>query len=192
MEASNKQPEVGHHLILGELTDFLTGEMLDDTLDERYRQKIARLLVETKGFRKDEVIPRYALQVAADDIKALVPIDFLIKLDGNLVVLIKFGPGSLVTRHQPTLATARLIGKVQIPLVIVTNGEAADTLDTHSGKTLFEGLENIPDRQWVISYLADHQPRSVTDKAKEMAARIVYCFEVDGACPCDTSVCKLE
>ncbi|MCK7466807.1 MAG: hypothetical protein MZU91_00755 [Desulfosudis oleivorans] len=40
----------GHHLILGKLTDFLTGEILDDTLDERYRQKIARWLVEQKGY----------------------------------------------------------------------------------------------------------------------------------------------
>ena len=28
----------GHHLILGKLSDLLTGEVLDDTLDERYRQ----------------------------------------------------------------------------------------------------------------------------------------------------------
>ena len=35
----------GHHLILGKLTDFISGEILDDTLDERHRQKIARLLV---------------------------------------------------------------------------------------------------------------------------------------------------
>ena len=31
----------GHHLILGKLADFLTGDILDDTLDERYRQAIA-------------------------------------------------------------------------------------------------------------------------------------------------------
>ncbi|MCK7503858.1 MAG: hypothetical protein MZV70_06955 [Desulfobacterales bacterium] len=45
----------GHHLILGKLTDFLTGEVLDDTLDERYRQKIARWLVEQKGYDLPEI-----------------------------------------------------------------------------------------------------------------------------------------
>ena len=186
------QSGTGHHLILGELTDFVTGEVLEDTLDERYRQKIARLLVKTKGFSIDEIEPRYLLKVAADDKQALVPIDFLIRLNGVLAVLIKFGPGSLVTRHQPTLAAARLIENVQVPLVTVTNGESADTLESSSGKVLFEGLANIPDRQWVIDYLAKNPSRTVTAKAKEMAARIVYCFEVDGACPCDTSVCTLE
>jgi hypothetical protein len=31
-----------HELILGETTDFITGETLVDTIDERARQKIAR------------------------------------------------------------------------------------------------------------------------------------------------------
>lgn len=218
MGPSEKTPDKGHHLILGTLTDFITGEVLDDTLDERYRQKIARLLVETKGFRKDEIIPRYMLPVTADDKKAVVPIDFLIRLnthadqlkhrkqkepqiehngdrlceDEKLSIIIKFGPGSLVTRHQPTLAAARLISNVQIPLVIVTNGETANTLETSSGKILSERLENIPDRKWVLAYLAENPSRPVPVKAQEMAARIVYCFEVDGACSCDTSICKFE
>lgn len=192
MTTQIKQSEAGHHLILGTLTDFLTGEEIDDTLDERYRQKIARLLVETKNFGKDEMIPRYTLQVAADDKKALVPIDYLIRLNGIFAILIKFGPGSLVTRHQPTLAAARLISDLQLPLVIVTNGESAHTLETPTGQLLFEGLETIPDRSWVIDYITNNPPRPVLTKAREMAARIVYCFEVDGACPCDTTVCKLE
>ncbi len=192
MATQIKQPEAGHHLILGTLTDFLTGEVLEDTLDERYRQKIARLLVEVKGFGLDEIFPRYKLQVTADDKRAVVPIDFLIRLNDVFGFLIKFGPGSLVTRHQPTLAAARLISDIQIPLVIVTNGESAHTLETRSGKVLFEGLEMIPHRQWVVDFLAANPPRPVTQKAQEMAARIVYCYEVDGACPCDTTVCRLE
>ena len=36
----------GHHLILGELTDYITGETLKDTHDERYRQQIARRLID--------------------------------------------------------------------------------------------------------------------------------------------------
>ena len=38
----------GHHLILGELDDFVTGQRLADTHDERYRQRLSRLLVEEK------------------------------------------------------------------------------------------------------------------------------------------------
>ena len=35
-----------HHLVLGELTDYITGETRVDTHDERARQTIARLLVD--------------------------------------------------------------------------------------------------------------------------------------------------
>jgi hypothetical protein len=45
----------GHHLILGEVEDFITGQRLKDTHDERYRQKIARLLVAHKGYRKADI-----------------------------------------------------------------------------------------------------------------------------------------
>ena len=52
----------GHHLILGTLTDVVTGETIDDTLDERYRQKIARLLLEHKalsaGARGNDALAR--------------------------------------------------------------------------------------------------------------------------------------
>lgn len=47
-----------HHLILGELTDYLTEETLADTHDERLRQKIVRHLVDTCGFdKKTDHIP---------------------------------------------------------------------------------------------------------------------------------------
>ena len=60
----------GHHLILGELIDYLSGDVLPDTHDERYRQKIARLLIETLGYEKLEIISRRQLIVTAGDKKA--------------------------------------------------------------------------------------------------------------------------
>ena len=47
----------GHHLVYGSLRDYLTGEELPDTDDERLRQQLARLLVEEKGFAKAELEP---------------------------------------------------------------------------------------------------------------------------------------
>ena len=55
----------GHHLILGELEDLITGQIIADTHDERYRQKIARLLVEGKGYLKGDIQPRQSLLVQA-------------------------------------------------------------------------------------------------------------------------------
>ena len=66
----------GHHLILGELADFVTGETLKDTHDERYRQSIARILVEQKGYAKNDIRPRWDLRAAAGEKCATIKIDF--------------------------------------------------------------------------------------------------------------------
>ena len=44
-----------HHLILGETVDYITGQTITDTHDERARQKIARFLVEEKGYAGGDV-----------------------------------------------------------------------------------------------------------------------------------------
>jgi hypothetical protein len=70
----------GHQLILGKLVDFITGETLKDTHDERYRQKIGRLLVKQKGYLKADIEPRNELLVQADAKKAILKIDFVVTL----------------------------------------------------------------------------------------------------------------
>ncbi len=93
-----------HHLVYGFLKDFITGEVVPDTDDERYRQKIARMLVE----------------------------------------VIRYGPGSLVTRQRSAIAAARVLNpEYCIPIAVVTNGQDAEILDTWTGKVIARGLEAI-------------------------------------------------
>jgi len=180
-----------HHLIMGELTDYLTGRLLDDTHDERYRQKLARHLVEQCGFEKASITPRLRLTVTACDQRASIPVDFLVDASGKIGMVIKYGPGSLVTRHTPALAMARVIRPYQIPVVVVTNGEDAHILDSRTGDLLAEGLGNIPSRDILAARLKEHDFKPVSIKMVEMANKIIYAFEVDGSCPCDTDVCRL-
>ena len=57
----------GHHIVYGTLQDFLTGEELPDTDDERYRQQLARFLVKEKGFGVDELLPRLTIETLFND-----------------------------------------------------------------------------------------------------------------------------
>ena len=57
----------GHHLILGQLTDCISGQTLDDTLDERHRQQIGRLLLKEKKYTKSQITSRYNLKFRVDD-----------------------------------------------------------------------------------------------------------------------------
>ena len=181
----------GHHLILGERTDFITGETVPDTHDERYRQKIARLLINHKGYQKSDIKPRKELPVRAGENRAVIKIDFLVNLLGKVCMIVKFGPGSIVTRRRPLLAASRVLAPYQIPIAVVTNGQDAEVLEGTSGRVISRGLETIPSRDQLVEIMgADHFNRISAAQA-EMESRILYCYEVDGSCPCDENVCML-
>jgi len=181
----------GHHLILGELTDFITGETLKDTHDERYRQKIARLLIRQLGYLKADIEPRKALVVRADDKKAALIIDFTITLAGKTGMVLKYGPGSLVTRRRAVLAVSRLIVPYQVPVAVITNGQDAEIINGTSGEVTASGLDSIPSKADLTRMAAGETFAPISDQQAEMESRILYCYEVDDRCECDDDICRL-
>lgn len=182
----------GHHLVLGTLNDRITGEPLADTLDERCRQRIAALLIDRLGFRPEEIRPRVDVLLAAGERRAVVRLDFLVVLAGRPAMVIRFGPGSIVSRERPALSFSRLVAPIQVPVAVATNGEDASILDGGSGKLLARGLEAIPSRTSLARLLEAVPPQPVSPERAEREARIAYCYEVDGACPCDDTICRLD
>lgn len=181
-----------HHLVLGTLTDFLTGHEIPDTLDERYRQNIARLLVHEKGYQPSDIVQDHRLTAETAGKKAILKIDFIIAIKQRNLMVIKYGPGSIITRHRPALAASRLIGPYQIPCVVVTNGEDADILDGKTGMVQATGLDSIPSKAALLER-SDRIPKEeICAKRSVMESRILYAFDVDGSCPCDTDICRIE
>jgi hypothetical protein len=181
----------GHHLILGEMKDYLTGHIIEDSHDERYRQKIARYLVEQKGFAKAAIRRNQELLVRAGEKRAIIRIALVIRSDDLTVLVINYGPGSLVTRLRPTLALSRLVEPYQVPFAAVTNGEEVNLLDVQTGKVRAVGFKALPSRKEVFDYLNSHELVPLTDKAVAMESRIAFAYEVDGSCPCDDTICRL-
>lgn len=183
--------ETRHHLVLGELTDFITGEVLEDTHDERFRQQLARFLVAEKKFAKDDITPRVKLLAQAGKNRAIVPVDFKITLAKRVLMIIKYGPGSIVTRRRSALAASRLITSYQVPLAVVFNGLDAETLDAGTGKIRSRGLDGIPNKADVLAEFADAILQPIAPRRAEMEARILYAYEINDSCPCDDTVCRL-
>ena len=181
----------GHHLILGERVDFITGSTICDTHDERYRQLLARLLVEDKGYLKKDIGARRELIFKAGDKSAMIKIDYTISLFDKLCMIVKYGPGSLVTRHRPALAASRLLASYLVPIVVVTNGRDADIIEGATGSIIGRDLESIPAKSELIEIARKARFDRLSDKQIEMGARILYAFEVDGSCPCDDTICRL-
>ncbi len=177
-----------HHMIYGTLVDYVTAEPLVDTDDERYRQKLMRLLVEKKGFAKGDLEPRLKIETLFAQQFVVSKIDLVVSAGGQRVMVVRYGPGSLVTRERPAIAAARVLDQQRlIPLAVVTNGEDAELLDSRSGKVIATGLDAIPGREAALALAAERDCRPLPESRREPELRILNAFDVEICCaggPC--------
>ncbi len=184
---------MGRKRILGKTTDFISGRQITDTDDERYRQKLARLLVEEKGYEKSDIKPRCIIEMVIEGKKVISLIDFVISVKGKRCMVIKYGPGSLVTRERPALAAARILADYQIPLTVVTNGEDAEILDTASGDVIATGIDAIPDKVSVLKIIEKSSLQGLTPEQREAEKRIISAYDyLEHSLECDDDWCKTE
>lgn len=180
-----------HHLILGKTVDFITGRTILDTHDERARQKIARFLVEEKGYSRDDIQVRREILLNVDGNKGAARVDFVIRVNGKAFAIIIFGPGSLVSRERSTVAAARLVENYEVPFAIVTNGKDAEVLETKSGHVIAEGLKAIPSKEEALERIQTLTFEKVPEKKLEKEKRILYTFDVLAQRECDEFTCDL-
>lgn len=181
---------MGHKRILGKTTDFITGREITDTDDERYRQKLAHFLVEQKGYAKEDIQVKRRLEMTIDDKKIFSMVDFLIRIDGRSFMIVRYGPGSIVTRERSALASARILDDFQIPFTVVTNGEDAEILDTITGDVIGSGLEAIPHRSTALEHLQNITPHILSASQSDVEKRILSAYDwLEHSLECDDDWC---
>jgi hypothetical protein len=173
-----------HHLVYGSLRDYLTGEELTDTDDERNRQQLARMMVEEKGYAKGDLEPRRFVETLFSAEFVRSTIELVVSLEGKRFMIIRYGPGSLVSRERSAIAAARVLeDQYQIPLAVVTNGRDAELLDTATGQVLASGMEAIPDYRQARELLPTLVFRErMEGKKRERELRILNTFDVEICC----------
>jgi hypothetical protein len=178
-----KEKALAQPVILGKLSDYLTGRTIDDTEDERHRQKVARFLVAEKGYLKTDIRVQRELPVMVDGGTWVVRLDFCVVLEGKTVLIVRFAPGSLVSRERPALAAAMLLEPYRIPYAVVTNGNDAHLLDTASGDVIGQGLAAIPSRAELVAQLSSLGFDPISETRLEKERRILFMFEAVATCP---------
>lgn len=182
---------MGHgHLILGTTVDFISGEVLVDTVDERARQRIARFLVLEKGYAKHDIDTRRRYDLRVDGDTGSVGIDFVVRIKEKSVMLILFGPGSLVTRERSTIAAARLFSPYVIPYSVITNGEDAEVMETKTGRVIGLGLDAILSRDELLDRFPELAFESLSESRREKESRILFALEVLTRRECDEFTCN--
>ncbi|MBW2458515.1 MAG: type I restriction enzyme HsdR N-terminal domain-containing protein [Deltaproteobacteria bacterium] len=176
---------MSHPLVLGQLKDYVTGETLADTLDERLRQELAHRLLDELGYQRAEVEARRELYVDTGSHSTTSRVDFVISLDGRVGMVVRYAPGALVVRERPTIAVARLLEPYVVPRAVITNGRDARVLDGNTGKVLATGLQAIPSRDQLASLCASLEPSELTAKRRAGEERILVTFDaLDDGCNC--------
>lgn len=173
-----------HHLVYGTLKDYLTGEELPDTDDERFRQELARMMVEEKDFARSDLEPRLSIKTLFNHIFVCSTIDLTVSVDGKRLFVLRYGPGSLVTREKPALAAARVLDSTCcIPLAVVTNGRDAELLESRTGKVLAVGMEAIPDLDQAKELIKKYPPSPpLTGAKRERNLRVLNAFDLEVCC----------
>jgi hypothetical protein len=184
---------MGHKRILGKTTDYVTGREITDTDDERYRQKIARFLVEKKGYAKEDLSVKRKIEMHPEGGKVLSMVDLVVNLNGRSVIAVRYGPGSLVTRERPALAASRLLEDYQIPLTVVTNGEDAEILDTATGTVTGQGLDAIPSKGDLLGRCDEIKYAAMTPRQKDAEERVLSAYDwLEHSLECDDDWCATE
>lgn len=173
-----------HHLVYGTLNDYLTGEELTDTDDERIRQEIAVMMTEELGYNREELKPRLCIETLFTRNFVKSTIDLTVELENKQVMIVRYGPGSLVSRERSALAAARVLNdEYRIPLAVVTNGRDATLLDTIEAKELGHGMQAIPDRIALLTMLPSLIFLPPQDDEKRLREkRILNAFDLERCC----------
>jgi hypothetical protein len=154
------------------ITDYLTGREIPNIGAEENRQAVEQILVEAKGYSKDDIAADVDIEmvVAGKTYRSQIDLVVAIGPAKKRIMALKCVAGSLGSREREIVAAARLLEDYQIPLAIVSDGKTAVVLDTISGKKIGEGMDAVPSKDAVIQNLDSYQfavlPRERLDREK--------------------------
>lgn len=120
-------------------------------------------------------------------------VDFIVRVGGRSSMIIKYGPGSLVTRERPALAIARILESYVIPFAVVTNGEDAELLNTISGKVIATGINSIPDMKTLLKEQNSIPFARLSPDQLEAEKRILSAYDyLEHSLECDDDWCETD
>lgn len=109
-------------------------------------REITRELLFFKGYSKEEIEEDRTFDIELKGEKTPVAIDYIIRVNGRRLMVIKCSPGALDSRQRHIVSFARVVDSYQIPLAVATDGLKALIFDTLTGRLIKEGIDSIPSK----------------------------------------------
>lgn len=146
------------------------------------RKMIGYLLLEKKGYRKEDVQRNVVFEVKLGREVAHSSVDFLVSIDGKKAMIIKCSSGSLSSRERQAIAAARLLSSPPVPIAVVADPVAAEVLEVMTGKVIGEGFGAIPIREELPRLLSSLEVKELSSERIEKEKRILLAFDAIKCC----------
>jgi hypothetical protein len=157
--------------------------ILDQELDDgenlaaAARKMVEYLLLEKKGYAREEVRKQVVFDVILGQETAHSSVDFLVTIEGKKAMVIKCASGSLSSRERQAVAAARLLDSPPVPIAVVADPATAEVLDVMTGKVVGEGFGAIPVRDQILTVMSEKEPKTLSPERIEKEKRILLAFD---------------
>jgi hypothetical protein len=160
---------------------YFTGKLVLDTDRERIRQKMAPFLMEELGYRISDFRLDREIIIEIDRKKVICLADLVVHIDGRSLMVVRGGPGSVVTRESGTIAVARLLEPDYIiPWAVQASLIDAALLDVRKKRAIAYGWDAIPSRSRLLEMTSDWPPPQLPEKRIPVERQILYSYDTHG------------
>lgn len=176
-----------HEVSLGNtLRDYLTGEDIEETTYEEFRQALAKLLVEELGYPRERLKAKVVLSYEIDDEEYSRGLDLVAyNSEDRPLLVILFCSGCVGSFIRETAVAARLVQGGPAPFALTTDSREAALIDPQSGDVLAEGMRAIPDWDTLLEKAASADRILLTEEQRTKLVRIFHAYSgflMDSCC----------
>lgn len=140
------------------IEDYATGVKMPELGAEANRQEIEKILIESKGYKKEDIGVDTSFELEIEDKPYRTKLDLTININGKTLVAIKAVAGSISSWEREIVAGARiLIEDYQIPFSVVSDAKDLNLYDTITGKKIGSGFDSFPLRSDLEKYLVENE-----------------------------------
>ena len=141
------------------------------------RKMVEYLLLEKKGYAREEVRKQVVFDVILGQETAHSSVDFLVTIAGKKAMVIKCASGSLSSRERQAVAAARLLDSPPVPIAVVADPTTAEVLDVMTGKVIGEGFGAIPVKDQILTVISEKKLIPLSPERIEKEKRILLAFD---------------
>ncbi|MDP2846639.1 MAG: type I restriction enzyme HsdR N-terminal domain-containing protein [Humidesulfovibrio sp.] len=161
----------------GMLTDYLTGQTIEETTYEEFRQALAKFLVEEKGYPKRGLKAKVPLIFKIDGVDTGRHIDLVACDDAGVpMVLVIFCAGEVGSFERETVSCARLFPGGPVPVAVATDSIGASILNPVTGDCVATGVRSIPTWEQALALNAKTPRTPLTDERRRKEERILHAY----------------